>query len=81
LAAFDAEELGLKGSEYFVNHPIMSSKDMVLNINMDMISRSEKKELFVIGTSENKMLKHPEFYIEAVKTIISVFEKIDKTEI
>ena len=145
LAAFDAEELGLKGSEYFVNHPIMSSKDMVLNINMDMISRSDKKKLFVIGTSENKMLKplitdymhsnnikliaghdgfdglenwtyasdhanfqrkgipflyfgvedhkdyhkptddydniHPEFYIEAVKTIISVFEKIDKTEI
>lgn len=141
LAAFDAEELGLQGSKYYVNHSIVSSKDIVVNLNMDMISRSDKEELYVVGTSENKKLKtlitnskysceiklvkghdgydgldnwtyasdhanfhkkgipflyfgvedhkdyheptdeyeniQPEFYIEAVKTIISVFGKID----
>lgn len=141
LAAFDAEELGLQGSKYYLNHSIISSKDIIMNLNMDMISRSYKKELFVVGTSENKKLKalisnskfsceiklvrghdgydgldnwtyssdhanfhkkgipflyfgvedhkdyheptddyeniHPEFYTEAVKTIISVFKKID----
>ena len=41
-AAFDAEELGLQGSEYFVKSTIMNSKHIVLNLNMDMISRSDK---------------------------------------
>ncbi|NJX15307.1 M28 family peptidase [Tamlana crocina] len=141
LAAFDGEELGLQGSKYFVNNPVIPLKKIMLNINMDMISRSDKQELFVVGTSENKRLKylvettktpkslnlvlghdgydgredwtyasdhtnfykkripflyfgvedhkdyheptddfeniHPQFYIDAVKTIISVFEKID----
>lgn len=141
LAAFDGEELGLQGSKYYVNHSIIPSKNIIINLNMDMISRSEKNELFVVGTSENKTLKvlvekakhssklklirghdgydglddwthasdhanfykkgipflyfgvedhkdyheptddyeniQPEFYIEAVKTIILVFEEID----
>ena len=119
----------------------MNSKHIVLNLNMDMISRSDKNELFVVGASNNKDLKqilqknqysskiellmghdgydgldnwiyssdhanfhkkgipflyfgvedhedyheptdifeniHPEFYVEAVKTILSVFEKVD----
>ncbi len=143
LAAFDGEELGLQGSKHYVKNPIISSSDIVVNLNMDMISRSKKKELYVVGTSENKTLKklitdskhsckinlvrghdgyddldnwtyssdhanfhkkgipflyfgvedhkdyheptddfeniHPEFYTEAVKTIISVFEKIDSS--
>lgn len=141
LAAFDGEELGLQGSRYYVNHPIVLLKNISVNLNMDMISRSEKNELYVVGTSENKLLKalvennkhsseiklitghdgfdsldnwtfssdhanfhkkhipflyfgvedhkdyheptddfeniHPEFYTEAVKSIISIFEKID----
>lgn len=141
LAAFDAEELGLQGSKYFVNHPIVPLKQIMVNLNLDMISRSNKKELFAVGTVFNSTLKdviikhnyshtikllvghdegsyndnwthasdhanfhkknipflyfgvddhedyhkptddfeniHPEFYIEAVKVIISVFEKID----
>lgn len=143
LAAFDGEELGLQGSKYYVNNSFVSSAHITVNLNMDMISRSKKKELFVVGTSENKKLKkliteskhsckinlvrghdgyddldnwtyssdhanfhkkgipflyfgvedhkdyheptddfeniHPEFYAEAVKTIISVFEKIDSS--
>lgn len=141
LAAFDAEELGLQGSKYFVNHSIIPLKLIMVNLNMDMISRSDKNELFVVGTVHNETLKkvisnhkysnkinfltghdegnwkdnwthvsdhasfhkkkipflyfgvddhedyhkptddyeniQPEFYIEAVKVIMSVFEKID----
>ncbi|MDB4273727.1 M28 family peptidase [Algibacter sp.] len=143
LAAFDGEELGMQGSEYFVNNTIIPLEDILVNLNMDMISRSDKKELYVVGTSENKKLKdlitnskhsskiklirghdgydkldnwtyssdhasfyekgipflyfgvedhkdyheptdnyeniQPEFYTEAVKTIISVFKKIDSS--
>ena len=57
LAAFDGEELGLHGSKYFVNHPVVSIKSIMVNLNMDMISRSDKKELFVVGTQYNKNLK------------------------
>ena len=141
LAAFDAEELGLKGSKHFVESSIIPRQKIVANINMDMISRSDKNELFAVGTRYNKKLKclvtslkkprvlklsighdgedgrdnwtyssdhvsfykkripflyfgvedhedyheptddykniHPEFYTEAVKVIISIFEKID----
>lgn len=69
LAAFDAEELGLKGSRYFVNHSIVPLDKIVLNINMDMISRSDKNELYVVGASENKSLKH---LVQTIKTPSSI---------
>jgi Zn-dependent M28 family amino/carboxypeptidase len=141
LAAFDAEELGLMGSKYFVNHSVIPLKQIMVNLNMDMISRNDNNELFAVGTVFNKNLENvvinyeyskkikllkghdkgssnenwtyssdhasfhkrnipflyfgvedhkdyheptddyeniqPEFYIEAVKVIMSVFEKID----
>ncbi|WP_242156182.1 M28 family peptidase [Aestuariivivens sediminis] len=51
LAAFDGEELGLKGSKYFTNNTIVPVKNIVLNINMDMIGRSDKEELYVVGSN------------------------------
>tara|TARA_R110002049_G_scaffold70608_3_gene182358 strand:+ start:10205 stop:11116 length:912 start_codon:yes stop_codon:yes gene_type:complete len=57
LAAFDGEELGLQGSKYFVNNPPVNIKNIKLNVNLDMISRSDKHELFVAGTGYNKSLK------------------------
>ncbi|WP_100610257.1 M28 family peptidase [Confluentibacter lentus] len=141
LAAFDAEELGLRGSKYYVENSIIPLNKITLNLNMDMISRSDDKELFVVGTRYNETLKRfilnfkpfgeikltaghdggnlqenwtyssdhasfhrknmpflyfgvadhkdyhqptddfeniqPEFYIDAVNTIISVFKQID----
>lgn len=55
LAAFDAEELGLKGAYYFVDK--MKGANIMVNLNMDMISRSEKNELYVVGTPHNEQLK------------------------
>ncbi|WP_248724825.1 M20/M25/M40 family metallo-hydrolase [Seonamhaeicola sp. ML3] len=140
LVAFDAEELGMEGSKYFMENLSISKDAIVANLNMDMISRSDTNELYVVGTSFNDSFKsivsdfaserlklvrghdgydkkenwvyasdhanfhkkripflyfgvedhedyhehtddfeniHPEFYIEAVKAIISVFETID----
>jgi len=55
LAVFDAEELGLRGAKYFVES--MDTSKILLNINMDMISRSAKDELYIVGTRYNKTLK------------------------
>lgn len=57
LAAFDSEELGLKGSKYFVKNTIIPFHYIEVNINMDMISRSDKNELYAVGTSYNSQLK------------------------
>lgn len=57
LAAFDAEELGLKGAYHFVKDNVIQQKNIVLNLNMDMISRSDKNELFAVGTRYYSHLK------------------------
>lgn len=48
--AFDAEEMGLLGSKYFVEHPPVAIKDIEININMDMIAHNDKNELYACGT-------------------------------
>lgn len=56
-AAFDAEESGLQGAKAFVANPPVPLEDIKLNVNMDMISRSDKNELYVAGTFHNPLLK------------------------
>ncbi|MCR8666986.1 M28 family peptidase [Aestuariibaculum sp. M13] len=65
LAAFDGEELGLQGAKYFVNNSKVPLKKIVFNINMDMISRSDKNELFAVGTSHYPFLRS---VIKGIKT-------------
>ncbi len=55
LAAFDAEELGLQGARYFVDK--MKNSKIVINVNMDMISRSKKNEIYAVGARYNDNLK------------------------
>ena len=55
--AFDGEERGLRGSRYFVEHLPVKREDILLNINMDMISRNEKGELFASGGFHYPALK------------------------
>ena len=57
LAAFDAEELGLKGAYHFVEDNAKQKRNIVLNLNMDMISRSEDKQLFAVGSHHYPVLK------------------------
>jgi len=47
---FAGEELGLLGSSYYVNHPILPIDKAVAMINMDMIGRIKDGRVFVGGT-------------------------------
>ncbi|WP_166923642.1 M20/M25/M40 family metallo-hydrolase [Flavobacterium poyangense] len=55
-ASWTAEEMGLLGSEYFVDHFDLSKQKILLCVNMDMISRSapedQKQRILSIGTQK-----------------------------
>jgi len=49
--AFDAEEMGLQGARAFVAAlPIPSDRTIALNLNLDMVARGDKNELYIAGT-------------------------------
>lgn len=48
--AFDAEERGLQGSRHFVANLPIPKASILLNVNMDMIARGDKGELYAAGT-------------------------------
>ncbi|WP_321474887.1 M20/M25/M40 family metallo-hydrolase [uncultured Paludibaculum sp.] len=54
--AFSAEELGLIGSSYYVNHPLLPLDKAVTMINMDMIGRIKDGRVFVGGTGTGSTL-------------------------
>lgn len=56
-AALDAEEMGLQGAKALLEDDRIPSENIVLNINMDMISRNNKNEIHIAGTSQNPQLK------------------------
>ncbi|WP_018149598.1 M28 family peptidase [Henriciella marina] len=50
-AFFDAEEMGIAGSAAFVRDLPPSIEDRVaFNLNLDMVSRADKGEIFAVGT-------------------------------
>jgi hypothetical protein len=54
-ALFDAEERGLQGARAFIANPPIPKSRIALNVNLDMVSRNAKHELYVAGTAQ-----HPE---------------------
>lgn len=56
-AALDGEEMGLQGAKALVKDFPYPLDQIVININMDMISRNEKGELYASGTYYNPSLK------------------------
>ena len=56
-AALDGEEEGLQGAKAFLQQPPVPLERIKLNINMDMVSRNEKGELYVCGTNHYPALK------------------------
>jgi len=55
-AAFDGEELGMHGVRYFFENLPVSKSKIVLNINLDMLSRNDKNQIFASGLVHNKFL-------------------------
>ena len=60
---FDLEEKGLFGSRYFVAHPPVPLRQVVLFVTADMIGRSllglGDRRVFVLGTEHAPGLRHP----------------------
>ena len=55
--ALDAEEQGLSGARHFVNNPVVPLEQMMINVNMDMISTNFENELYAVGTYHYPWLK------------------------
>lgn len=58
-AAFDAEEGGLNGARAFVASPPVARDRIALNLNLDMVSRSDKREIYIAGTFHTPDVKPP----------------------
>lgn len=69
LVSFDAEEKGLIGSRYFVGHLPVDSTKVLLNVNMDMVSRNDKNEVYASGTYHYPFLKK---YVDSIKPLTRV---------
>jgi hypothetical protein len=55
--AFDAEELSLAGSRAFISSPPVPLRRIALNVNLDMVSRSDRGEIFAAGTAHTPALR------------------------
>ncbi len=49
IAFWDAEEIGLQGSKYWVSHPTVSLSQVKLAVNLDMIGRMRDDHVAVMG--------------------------------
>jgi len=55
-AALDGEEMGLQGAKALINDFPFPIEQIILNVNMDMISRNEQNELYATGSFHNPYL-------------------------
>ena len=55
--ALDAEEMGLQGARAFVAAPPLPKERIAINVNMDMVSRGDKGEIYIAGTHHRPALK------------------------
>ena len=58
-AAWDAEEVGLRGANHFVDEPTVPLEQIILNINMDMIGRNAKEQIYICGAGHYPKLRAP----------------------
>ena len=58
-AAFDAEERGLQGARAFVAAPPVPRAAIALNVNMDMVGRNARGELYAAGAHHSPALRAP----------------------
>lgn len=57
VALLDAEELGLQGARAFMAAPPVPADSIALNVNMDMVSRSDDGDIFAVGTRQFPVLR------------------------
>lgn len=71
--AFDAEELGLEGAKHFVDNPPISIDNILMNVNLDMISRNKKNEIYICGTHHYPILKEKLGGIDSLSSLNVLF--------
>jgi len=54
--AFDAEEIGRRGSKHYVSQPCIPIEQTVLMVNFDMIGRNEPDHIYAVGTRSSPEL-------------------------
>lgn len=57
--ATDSEEVGLRGARAFVADPPVPIDSIMLNVNLDMVSRNAAGELYVAGAHHYPLLNQP----------------------
>lgn len=67
--SFDAEEKGLLGSKYFIAHSPVPLSAIAVNVNMDMVSRSDSSEIYATGIYHYPYLKK---YVDSVRDLTPV---------
>jgi hypothetical protein len=67
--AFDAEEKGLLGSKHFVSHSPVPLSAIMLNVNMDMVSRNDSNEIYASGIGHYSFLKK---YVDSIQPLTPV---------
>jgi Zn-dependent M28 family amino/carboxypeptidase len=55
--AYDGEEGGLLGARWFMAHPPAPLDSLLVNVNLDMVGRGDRGELYVTGTRVNPSLR------------------------
>ncbi len=56
-ALFDGEEEGLLGAKAFLENPPVPISSIVADVNLDMVSRNAKDEIYAAGSSVNPAMK------------------------
>ena len=75
LLATDAEEHGLKGAKAFLSGSKVNQKDIVFNINLDMISYGKKhKALYVVASRKRPELKTLVEHVNQTSPVNFVFK-------
>jgi hypothetical protein len=64
-AFMDAEEMGLQGARAFIGDPPLPLDRVIMNVNLDMVSRNEHDELYAVGTY------HYPFLVDLVDEVAS----------
>ena len=68
-AAFDAEEKGLRGSNYFVEHSPVPLTSIQVDLNMDMVSRNDNHEIYASGIFHYPFLEQ---YVDSIQKTAAV---------
>lgn len=55
--AFDGEELDLAGSKAFVSSPLFAASKTAVDVNLDMVSRNDRNEIYAAGVYQSPWLK------------------------